>query len=426
MDNPNVLVFSNNCFSKCGSNGRTLANFFKGWPKNRLAQFYIHSEFPDSDVCSNYFRVTDSEALNAFLKGKDKGQNISVSDRKNKTNRSDISKKKIKRTPLTFLLRDLVWSSNRWRGDKFNNWINEFKPDLILIQVGDCSFMINLALNVAKERNIPLVIYNSEGYYFKEKNYFKESGMDKFLYPFLYRKYKRTFEKLMNYSIHTIYNCDMLRESYSDVFDHESTVIMTGSEISPIIKDKDNREVIISYLGNLGVGRHENLIEISNALQSINSQLKLDIYGKIPNEEIAKAFELCNGINYHGFIEYDEVIDKIKNSDIIVHGENFNDFYKWDLKYAFSTKIADSLSSGSCFLMYAPDDIASTQYLLKNRCACTVTNKNELVDKLKELIENKDLRNYYSNKAIKIASKNHNFKINRQKFQQILISLVRK
>ena len=54
---PKVLVISNECFSKTSSNGRTLGNFFLGWPQDRLAQFYISSADPDFDYCKNYFRV---------------------------------------------------------------------------------------------------------------------------------------------------------------------------------------------------------------------------------------------------------------------------------------------------------------------------------------------------------------------------------
>ena len=67
---PKVLVISNNCFSKTDSNGRTLAGFFYDYPKDKLAQFYIQNATPDFEVCNNYFRVTDSEALSSFLKGK--------------------------------------------------------------------------------------------------------------------------------------------------------------------------------------------------------------------------------------------------------------------------------------------------------------------------------------------------------------------
>ena len=64
MNNENkkrLLVIGHNCFSRTGSNGRTLANFLKGWPKEKLAQLYIHVEQPDFEICENYFCITDSQ-----------------------------------------------------------------------------------------------------------------------------------------------------------------------------------------------------------------------------------------------------------------------------------------------------------------------------------------------------------------------------
>lgn len=68
MRYPRVLVVSNNCFSDSNSNGRTLGNFFINWDKDSIAQFYIQAELPNSNVCENFYRVTDYEVLNSFLK----------------------------------------------------------------------------------------------------------------------------------------------------------------------------------------------------------------------------------------------------------------------------------------------------------------------------------------------------------------------
>ncbi|MEG2402761.1 MAG: hypothetical protein RSB34_07500, partial [Muribaculaceae bacterium] len=65
MKYPRTLVISNNSFSLTNSNGRTLGNFFIGWPKESLAQFCISSDGPNYDICNNYYCITDKEALKA-------------------------------------------------------------------------------------------------------------------------------------------------------------------------------------------------------------------------------------------------------------------------------------------------------------------------------------------------------------------------
>ena len=61
-----ILIISNNALSKSNSNGRTLLNLLKSISKDNLAQFYISGN-PDKEVCSNYFKMSDRNALNCFL-----------------------------------------------------------------------------------------------------------------------------------------------------------------------------------------------------------------------------------------------------------------------------------------------------------------------------------------------------------------------
>ena len=60
---PKVLVISHNVFSNTSNMGRTLKNFFIGWDKDSLAQLYLRSEIPTTNVCENYFRITDFDML---------------------------------------------------------------------------------------------------------------------------------------------------------------------------------------------------------------------------------------------------------------------------------------------------------------------------------------------------------------------------
>ena len=62
-----VLVVSNNCFSYTDSNGRTLGMLFKEWNISKLAQFYIQDKLPDTDVCNNFYRVTDKQMMKSFF-----------------------------------------------------------------------------------------------------------------------------------------------------------------------------------------------------------------------------------------------------------------------------------------------------------------------------------------------------------------------
>lgn len=429
-DCPKILVISNNSFSKSNSNGRTLANFFINWDKNRLAQFFIIEDIPDFNICKNYYKVTDSDAIKAFKTGINVGERVTTTIKTN-TNYmvNKNSNKKITKTPLTSIIRDLIWKSKRWKNEEINQWINNFNPNLILVQAGDAPFMLKFAREIALKRNIPIIIYNTENYYFKDKNYMKSSILSNIIYPVFIRILRREYKKIMQCASISIYNSDMLRKVYDEEFNKASMTIMTSTEIKlddiEFNEINDDDEVVISYLGNLGVGRHESLIEIAETLQKIDKKYKIDIYGLCPSNEIKDKLLTSKGISYKGYVTYKEVKKVVTKSDLLIHAENFSDFYKWDLQYGFSTKIADSLASGSCFFIYAPKTLACTEYLIKNDCACIVTDKNDLEKKLLDIIKNKEKRSYYIKNALQVAEKYHNIQVNCDKIRNVINEVVK-
>lgn len=421
---PRILVISNNCFSKTNSNGRTLGNFFTGWPKDRLAQFYIQNEIPDFDVCEQFFRVTDSEAMRALLKKCNGGEIAYNEETKEVKQNTAATSNKRRRDALTMTARNIIWKTGRWKSCGFDLWVDEFCPQAVLLQAGDNSFMFALARKTAAKYSVPLFIYNSEGYYFKDFDYFRAKGMAHLFYPLFRAEFCREFRKTQKRTAYNFYLCDGLKNSYDREFNTPSVALYTSSDIAPLEETPEHKGFTVSYLGNLGVGRHEGLAQIANALQEISENYFLDVYGKIPNEEVKSAFDNCKGIRYKGFVSYDGVIEVMKNSDLLVHTESFSDFYREDLKFAFSTKIADSLASGKCFLLYAPETIESYRYLEENELAYTVNSNDKLIETLQLLSSDNLARSRYKENAIKAAKENHSLKKNKEVFVNIISQTV--
>ena len=416
MSYPNLLIISNDCLSNSSSNGRTLRNFIIGWPKEKIAQFCLHSNSPDYEVCDRYFFVSDQDALQSWRKkepaiGVPSGGKVAPSKQPPQKTRN----------ALTMMARNFIWNSMRWAGDSFYQWVESFSPEVILLQAGDCAFMLKLATKLSNKYRIPLVIYNSEAYYFKKFDYFRSKGIAKLFYPLFRLQFCSQFKKTLKQAKVSIYCCDKLKKDYDIAFGLPSVVIYTATQMGPANSHATNSPPRISYLGNLGVGRHEGLVEIANALQNISPDLHLDVYGKIPNETVESAFESCAGIRYNGFVSYEEVVEIMQQSDLLVHTESFSDFYKEDLKYAFSTKIADSLASGTCFLLYAPKEMACTEYLMENRAAYVVDQKGELLSALQDLLADSSKLNQLIPRALEVVSESHDAIQNAKDFQTALL-----
>ena len=414
---PRVLIIGNECLSKSTSNGRTLRNFFVGWPKENLAQFYIHADAPDFEICDNFYCVTDGQALRGFI-GKGKSGGV-VAEAPITEGKQSSMKQSHGRNAKTMLARELIWNSGRWGYKDFARWVAEFDPQVLLLQAGDCGFMFKLARKLAKKHRIPLVIYNSEGYYFKKFDYFRATGLAHRLYPVFYRQFCRQFRQAMKMAKEAIYICDPLRQDYDKEFTHSSHTVYTATGVTAAEK-RPHDGFVASYLGNLGVGRHEPLIEIGNTLQKISPELRLNVYGKAPNEQVQKALEDCPGICLKGFVPYEQVVEVLQQSDLLVHGESQDSFYREDLKYGFSTKMADSLASGTCFLLYAAPELACARYLKEQQAAYVVSDGEELEQTLRLLVNDPAARSRYLANAKKTVEENHREEVGIARFREIL------
>lgn len=423
MDNyfPRVLVISHTSFTKEDSMGSTLASYLKNYPSDKIAQLFIKEMKPNIPVCFSYYKITDSELFHKILNPfkTTVGSNITLCVDEIESGESKTAKSEsiggAKHRDLALLLRNLLWSTKLWNTKQFKKWVKDFDPQVILVQPGDFAYIIKLATDLSNRLNIPMVIHQSESYYLKE--YVKDTLVYK-----LYRSnYKKAFQKMMNRASECIYLCEALERDYKKHFPNIGCTVMKATACVTDTEHKFCKDAPkFIYAGNLGmpVGRCKPLLEVGKAVKKLG--FKVDVYTASRGEHMSKL-TLENGIDLHPAIPYNELEKKIGQSDFIVHIENDSSWHKKDLKYAFSTKIADMLASGKCSLVHGPAEIASIDYFKNHSLGCVVENKDELYEKIKQLIECDELREQYINNALRQAAEYHNEEKNAIKTNEIII-----
>lgn len=416
---PRVLIVSNDCLSRHTSNGRTLRNFLTGWPPDRLAQFYLQNNTPDPDICTNYFRLTDQQALRAFLGQTRQGGPITPEAPSFLPTATNAQACGIRRNALTMLARELVWNSRRWETPAFRRWVDAFAPEVVLLQAGDCPFMLRLAEDLARQYAAPLVIYNSESDYFKDFDYFRARGPAHWCYPLFRRQLQKQYRHTLPQAAKSIYICQPLQAAYDREFGAPSETICTATQVRPRQTAPENPVFRAAYLGNLGLGRHKALMDIGRTLHHISESLALEVYGAA-EAAIQNALEACPGIRYRGVVPYGRVLQVMADCDLLVHAESFDPLSRKDLRYAFSTKIPDSLASGACFLLYAPAEVACTAYLRDSGAAWVVTDPSQLRPTLQTLVEDPGARKRCLTQAAALVEANHSAAKNAARFQELL------
>lgn len=424
MDSPRVLIVSNNSFSKSSSNGRTLGNFFIGWPKDKIAQFCVSTTIPDYEVCNRYYAVSDREALHAFVRFK-KARKCDIKNLLDTEGKVSLAKRRVYKTTLKELIREIVWGNKRWDSKEWRNWVRDFSPEIVVVLNSDSSFILSVATDIADQYQIPIVMYNSEGYYFFKKSFYtKDSMIDKMVFPIYHWLYRKRFQKMMRYTKVSVHLNDTLRNDYEREFGGCHDVLYSSSTIDYNLLSHIPPMPLFSYIGNMGYKRYEPLIELANALNSIDHRYRLHVYGSFPNPEAEMAIKGCQSIIYGGFVSYDEVKAIMAESTILFHVENQDPSFEQSLKYGFSTKIADSVSSGRPFVMFSSKKIAGAEYLIRNKIGWVADNTDSLKQCIHEVLNNERVRNSVLCSAHIVAEANHNNQANRNRFASILQSVV--
>lgn len=448
-----ILVLSNECFSQNTSNGRTISVLLREIQPEHLAQFYLHGT-PDQSICSNYFHVSDEDALNALLCRRPKTTPAAAraetttaapktvqpaaqipAQQANKRQSGDALRtvaenrttaappmrmpaQKPRKTCKNIVLRDLVWRSNRWWKSDFTKFLREFHPDVVLLQAGDSPFMYAIARRIAKKFRARLVMFNTENYVLKQKLY---SGAKErsFWHLVLRHRLRVQYRRFMKRADFCVYNTEWLEKAYLDKYSHAGkSAVLYGSteyEFAPSRAAEDRFDV--TYCGNLGVGRTAPLYEFACVLREVIPEARLHIYGRFPTLGIQNRFTELPNLIYHGVVPYEQVRGILSSSAMVLHCENSQRLE--DLRFAFSTKIADCLACGRPLLVYASRDYPFVQYLEQYHCAHIAADRQELAELLQRCKDRAFCDGVIAD-AGRLVMNRHNAKRNSELMKQIL------
>ncbi|SNB28776.1 conserved hypothetical protein. Putative glycosyltransferase [Flavobacterium psychrophilum] len=400
--NTKILIISHNSFSKLFNNGKTLESIFGEFHKENLAQiFFSENEIPDLEYCNNYFKITDTNVLKSFFWGySDCGSVVKSGESKNN------GKVLIKRQSTLFdffksrvdyltVFRDILWSFNSWKSKSLLNWVRNYNPDIVFYVGGNYGFSHKIARYVSKKFNLPLVTYFTDDYliYPIDKNIFEylQHQRIKLFYP------KTIQQSSLCYAIG-----DLMANEYSNYFKKGFISIMNSVEKQDYVRYKPNVKIEMSYFGGLHLNRWQMLIKLANLVTDI----KINVYCvEKPNEEILKLF-LKSNINFRGAVEGENLKKAILSSDILLHVESNDLYYKSLTKLSISTKIPEYLMSGRFILGFGPPDVASMRILSDNHIGKVISSEltdGEIKTELDSIISNSDLRETIGKKGYNYA-----------------------
>ena len=408
------------------STSRAFEAYFCYWEKENLAQIFSNTKKPCKGHCGTLYQITDQRILKRWVNPSIKtGRIFNYKDLEVEWTDNDleVNSKAInriyqigsKRTPLTHLLRGLLWRKKMWCTKELDRWLDEFCPECVFLSFSDDYFIPQIALYVAKKFDIPIVSSIGDDYYFNE---------EKSLSP-IYHLYKKTYKKLIKkvlaYPGSAIYISDKIRDKYNMEFNLDGeTVYLTSSIQRKVFQPFNKEKPYITYFGNIRAGRNHSLNDIGHALGKINPDYKLHIFSNEEDSEYYKIFDENKNIVYGGSVPYSEVQEKMQQSDMVIIVEGFRDKDINRTRYSLSTKAADSLASGACILTYGSAECGIIEYMESTKASAVCTEKKLLVITIKKLINDVHLQKEYYNQQIVMTKEHHNLDSSSRTFESVV------
>lgn len=402
-----VLLISHNPVTTYNNMGKTFLSLFSAFKREELCQLYIYPTVPDVDCCGSYYRFTDGDALHSLIDGRVVGgevfPNLECHSEFNSENEERFYRTPRNRKEIARLGRDMVWKLSNWNNTALNEWLDQQAPDLIFAAVGNQEMLYDMAMMVAKQRNIPLVPYVCDDYYYSH-------GNGGFIQRLREKRINVKIHELMRHAALTVTICQELTNGYARTFEVKAETVMT----SPVAQVRHYTVTGIGskhlvYMGNIEAGREQPLMELGRALVAENRMSgmahTLDIYTDNKCPKALNWLASCPAICLHGFVTGQSYMETFDGADVFVHVESFEEKNRERVRYSISTKIIECLASGRPLLAYGPKDVASMAYLRRNKCAILAQSQEELTAAVENVLTKEQIRKSVVENALQTAKR---------------------
>lgn len=435
MKAPKVLIISQSAWNDSTSFGNTFSNLFDDYDISQIAHVYTDSDRPSTKSCSLFFNISEKYVIKSIL-----DRNIKSGVKINLNTRQPINFKEYNanekkmilylkshlRFQLIMWFRELLWYLGKWKTYELNEFIDDFKPDIIFTTFSTTYYINNIERYIINYCKKPVIMYTSDdGYTLKQFSYSVLFWIDRVL--------KRPFLRKTVSLVDILYVISKKQlDEYNKIFGQKCKTLCKWADFA--MQDKyeltPNKTIKFVYTGNISLGRWQSLVEMGKVIDELNLKnylAEIDVYSNTPyTSRIRKEISKVNSINYFGGVPHDQIYSIQRNADILIHCESFSLKNRLAVRLSFSTKIIDYLAINRCIFAVGHKDCASIEYLIDNDIAVIATTKKEIKQQLNWLLQNKNTLKEYADKSWDFGKNNHSKEIRRKDFYNDLIALSNK
>ncbi len=413
---PSVLVISPNSFNPYFGGGVTLTNLYKGWPKDKIAILHSDTIPSDHSVCENEYRLASAELewkwpvsmlkrwQNSRKQGRDEQSTSSGEIEQVVVGPSRIEK--IQR----FLIGDGLFHKAKI-SSRLEQWVLNFKPQLVYSLLGSIPF-IRLTKGVAALAGAPITIHMMDDW--METSY--RRGV---IAPYFRRQILSEGQDIVSLASLRMAISPSMAEAYGKRWGHPFVDFMNTIDVASWERDSRKKwdkaaPFRVVYSGAIIANSAlEGIRDVCRAVAELHaSGMEIEMALCCPDSfknRYASELENHPSVKFYPPPEHGTVASLFAGADLLVLPVNFDDESIRYIRYSMPTKVPAYMCSGTPVLVYGPGEVASVQYAEREGWGYVVSEQgvDKLVDAIKVLAADDELRKRLALRAKEVALKNH-------------------
>jgi glycosyltransferase involved in cell wall biosynthesis len=409
-----------------------MSSLFRGWPKEQLACLYTSQINPVWTVCDRYWqlrtkdlRVMSSLVGNAFSPTKVMQPTI-AGDNELPLPQTEIQSQSVVFKTMKQWRRRMAGQAMRdldtYRVPALiKKEMIDFKPQVIYSMLGSTS-LLQLVNDLADYFSVPVVPHFMDDW---PSTLYRAS-----IFRSLLRKMMRTrLTVVLERAPERLVIGDAMAAEYTRRYGGKFSPFMKAVEPvlleQPIILPKSRKKIKLVYVGGLHLNRWRSLRDIGQALQMLQVEgfdIEAVIYSQPRFATEAKKLDMPPVMYFGGSLTSDEVLNVLRDADILLHVESFDRASLDFTRYSVSSKIPESMFVARPVFAYGPEELASIRYVRDSGAglAVGVQSQEALSTALRQLINSESLRNSLGANGHEVARYRHDAVVQRQRFRSIL------
>jgi glycosyltransferase involved in cell wall biosynthesis len=434
MSVPKVLIIGQP-FNNDTGGGITLSNLFHSWQRDKLAVVcsgHLLLDNIDTEVCKTYYQLGHKEhkwvfPFNYFQR---KYYSGTLKFDEKRIQNLTIPKSKLRVKIILKLFYPFLeyvglfhFIDKTTLSDDFCNWLKDFDPDIIYAQTATREGLL-FCTSVHSYLKKPLIFHIMDDW----PSTISKQGLFK---KYWHKKIDKEFRILLNKATMLMSISDEMANEYKIRYGKE--FITFHNPINIDFWRKYQRKTYelsesptILYAGRIGLGIDSSLELIAKAINQVNKELNTSIKFILQTAGTPKWMGKYKNVVHNNFVSYNDLPKVFAEADFLLLPYDFSDSSIKYIRYSMPTKASEYMASGTPIIVFAPEVTAIVKYARKDVWAMIITRSDiDIITKaIKQLIEDKELRQGIARNAISIAEKNHNAIEITHKFRMAILSIL--